>query len=82
MTKGERGYTMAFMRKETLTSKQIKRQDFVDNEIFDMINKLNPTERKIEWNIEFIAEVRDKIETILVSDLQLSQKQGFYPVIK
>jgi|GEM_PF-1770133 len=38
---------------------QIKRQDFVDNQIFDLVNKLIPSERVIEWNIEMIGDIRD-----------------------
>lgn len=30
---------------------QIKRQDFVDNQIFDLVNRLIPSEKVIEWNI-------------------------------
>ncbi len=34
-----------------LTEHQLKRQDFVDNQIFDLVNKLILSEREIEWNI-------------------------------
>ncbi|MBS3921024.1 MAG: hypothetical protein KG012_19290 [Deltaproteobacteria bacterium] len=30
---------------------QIKRQDFVDNQIFDLVNRLIPSEKVIEWDI-------------------------------
>ncbi len=33
------------------TEDQIKRQDFVDNEIYDLVNRLIPSSREIEWNI-------------------------------
>ncbi|MEK7618038.1 MAG: hypothetical protein AAB410_02730 [Patescibacteria group bacterium] len=63
----------------SLTEKQLARQDEVDNAVFDLINKLNPVKKEIGWHIEFIGEVRDKIETILTSDLRVCNKQNFYP---
>jgi len=30
---------------------QIKRQDFVDNEIYDLVKRLIPASIEIEWNI-------------------------------
>ena len=50
----------------TLTKKQIERQDFVDNSIFELINDLLPSDKKIDWDIELIANVR---ETILIYSL-------------
>ena len=37
-----------------LTKENIERQDFVDNEIQKLIEKLNPHEESINWNIENI----------------------------
>ncbi len=36
---------------QKLTESQIKRQDFVDNEIYDLVKRLIPSAREIEWNI-------------------------------
>ena len=36
---------------EDFTEDQIKRQDFVDNEIYDLVKRLNPSKREIEWDI-------------------------------
>ena len=33
------------------TEDQIKRQDFVDNQIYDLVKQLIPSTREIEWNI-------------------------------
>lgn len=41
-----------------LTSEQIKRQDFVDNAIFDLIKTVNPTEKDINWDIEMIGNYK------------------------
>jgi len=35
-----------------LTKKQIERQDFVDNEIYELVQTLNPSGQVIDWNIE------------------------------
>jgi len=61
-----------------LTSEQIKRQDFVDNAIFDLIKTVNPTEKDINWDIEMIGDVRDVIEDWLVERLKITDEQGFY----
>jgi hypothetical protein len=48
---------------KTLSDSQIKRQDNVDNAIYDLLNEVNPSQQKIEWNIEMIGEIRDLIQT-------------------
>jgi hypothetical protein len=49
-----------------MSKEQIRRQDFVDNAVFDLIRQTNPTKRQITWNIEMIGNIRDS----LVSELQ------------
>jgi hypothetical protein len=39
------------MHMHNLNEDQIKRQDFVDNEIYNLINRLNPSKREIDWDI-------------------------------
>jgi len=48
------------MRK--FTQDQLKRQDFVDNEIFDLVKRLIPSTGEIEWTVEMIADIRDTIQ--------------------
>ncbi len=67
---------------KTLTDKQLQRQDFVDNAVFDLIQQVNPTKKKIKWNIEFIAYVRDSLESLFVERMKICDKQKFYPSIK
>ena len=40
---------------KTLTRKELDRQDFVDNEIFELIQNLLPAGRKLKWDIEMIG---------------------------
>ena len=61
-----------------LTAQQIERQDFVDNAIFTLINKLIPSGKEMDWNIEVIGEVRDVIQSKLVEN-RLCTEQEFYP---
>ncbi len=49
-----------------MSGEQIKRQDFVDNALFELICQTNPTKRQILWDIEMIGNIRDS----LVSELQ------------
>ena len=65
-----------------LTDKEIARQDFVDNAIHELINTVNPTEKVIEWDIEIIGEIRDKINYWLANRLEICSEQKFYPYIE
>ena len=64
-----------------LTKKQIRRQDFVDNEVFELIHRLAPSV-KIKWNIEMIGNVRDSIRIQLVDKRKLMSESRFYPYLK
>lgn len=66
---------------EALSEEQINRQDFVDNSIFQLIKELNPTNKKIEWNIEEIGSVRDCILRLFLSK-NLCKEKDFYPYIE
>ena len=67
---------------EELTEEQIKRQDSVDNAIYQLIQELNPTADEIRWDIEMIGEVRDVIEDWIVERLKITDEQNFYPWVK
>jgi hypothetical protein len=64
-----------------LSQKQIERQDFVDNAIFELINELIPSDNEMEWNIEAIGEIRDSIQSQLV-ERGFCTEQDFYPFIE
>jgi hypothetical protein len=64
-----------------LSSNEISRQDFVDKNIYELINTLNLSAKHIEWNIEMIADVRDRIEYWLINQYKVSDGQSFYPFI-
>ena len=38
---------------------QTRRRDFVDNQIYDLVKRLVPSEKEIEWNIEMIGHIRN-----------------------
>ncbi len=63
-----------------LTKKQIERQDFVDNSIFELFQTLNPTERCFDWDIEMIGDIRDTIQYYIVKKTNCKE-QEFYPYI-
>ncbi|MCI0453845.1 MAG: hypothetical protein L0Y68_02475 [Candidatus Dadabacteria bacterium] len=65
-----------------LTKEQIKRQDFVDRSIYELFKNVNPSNREIEWNIEMIADLRDKIRYWIVEYLNLTDEMSFYPFIR
>jgi len=64
---------------ETLSEEQMKRQDFVDNQIYDLVKRLTPSSREIEWNIEMIADIRDTIQHWLVDEYKIADELEFYP---
>lgn len=66
----------------TLSKEQIKRQDLVDNAIFQLIQEINPCNTDITWNIELIGAIRDTVQTIFVENLALCNEETFYPFLK
>lgn len=65
-----------------LSRQELKRQDFVDNEIFELIQKLVPASKQLEWNIEIIGAVRDAIREQVVNKQKLISEAKFYPYLK
>ena len=62
----------------TLTKQQISRQDFVDNQIYELINSVLPSSKQIAWDIEVIGNVREAVRKEIGKKLRISEKQ-FYP---
>ncbi len=65
-----------------LTDKQIKRQDFVDNSIYQLIQSVNPIDKEIEWDIEMIGDIRDVIAEWMIERLKIIDEQNFYPYLE
>lgn len=63
---------------ESLSDDQIKRQDFVDNQIYDLVKRLNPSKREIEWDIQMIGDIRDIIQHWL-DRYKIVDEMEFYP---
>jgi DNA polymerase sigma len=64
---------------QNLSEGQIKRQDFVDNEIYDLVKQLNPSNKEIKWDIEMIGDIRDTIQHWLVDKYKIVGELEFYP---
>jgi len=64
---------------QNLSDDQLKRQDFVDNGIYDLVKRLIPSTKEIEWNIEMIGDVRDAIQHWLVDQYKIVDELEFYP---
>jgi len=64
-----------------LTKEQLERQDFVDNQIYNLMLRLNPTNENLNWNIEFISRIRNEVQDIFNTDLKLCDENSFYPFI-
>ena len=67
---------------KTLTKLQIERQDFVDNEIFELLQKFLPPLKTMNWDIEVIGAIRDAIQEQIVDKQKLMSEVQFYPYIK
>ncbi len=66
----------------SLTDEELARQDYVDNQVFALIESLNPSSVQIQWNIEMIGNVRDVVMHHLVDVLQVCTATEFYPLIE
>lgn len=64
---------------QKFTEDQINRQDFVDNQIYDLVKRLIPSSREKEWSIEMIADIRDTIQYWLVDQYKIVDELEFYP---
>jgi hypothetical protein len=64
---------------QKFTEDQIKRQDFVDNEIYDLVKRLAPSTGEIDWDIEMIGDIRDTIQHWLVDKYKIVGELEFYP---
>jgi hypothetical protein len=64
---------------QNFSDEQLKRQDFVDNEIYDLVKRLIPASIEIEWNIEMIGDIRDAIQHWLVDKYKIVDELEFYP---
>lgn len=64
-----------------LNENQLKRQDFVDNAIYELVCTINPSLQEIDWNIEFIGEIRDVLCHWLVERHAITDEMTFYPYI-
>jgi len=65
-----------------LTKRQIDRQDFVDNQIFELINNLIPPSKRIEWDIELIGNIRESFYKEIRKKIKNTKEKQFYSFIK
>lgn len=63
----------------TLTQKQIERQDFVDNKVYELINALLPSSKQIDWDIEVIGNIRDVVYEEISRKGKGGHERRFYP---
>jgi trehalose/maltose hydrolase-like predicted phosphorylase len=61
------------------SEEEIKRQEFVDNSIIELLNKLNPTPLNINLNDLILIKMRNTLVEIFSKDLDLCTSQAFYP---
>jgi len=61
------------------TKKELQRQDFIDNSIMELINKVNPTRLKISYDGHIVDKVREALIDVFTRDLNLCTERKFYP---
>jgi len=64
-----------------LTKEQTNRQDIVDNACHNLICELS-NGSYVEWDMEYISEVRDAVQGVLVDKLHIMSEMEFYPYIE
>ena len=57
---------------------ELQRQDFVDNEVFELLERLAPADAHLQWDIELIGFIRAAIGRQLVERRMIRANQ-FYP---
>ena len=62
---------------QNLSENQIKRQGFVDNQIYDLVERLIPSTGEMKWNIEMIGDIRDTIQHWLVDKYKIVDELEF-----
>jgi DNA polymerase sigma len=67
--------------KMELTEKQIERQDFIDNSIFELLQRLNPSKNELRWDIEIISKIREMIRLYFTKNLDDFSEQEYYPFL-
>lgn len=65
-----------------LTKKQLTRQDFVDNKIFELLQGLAPNRKKLKWDIDAIGSVREVARKYLVDEKKIVSNAKFYPFLR
>jgi hypothetical protein len=58
---------------QNLSEEQIRRQDFVDNQIYDLVKRLNPSPRVTDWDIEMTGDIKDTIQHWLVDQYKIKE---------
>jgi len=58
---------------------KIMKWDSVDGTIYEMIVELNPSAKKLEWDIKPISEIREVLISYFVEELNLCTVDDFYP---
>ena len=69
------------VRRQTVcagTPKNIARQDFVDNKVFELVNELLPQRKQINWDIKVIGDVRDAIFSAVSEKVCGLNERKFY----
>lgn len=66
-----------------LTDAQYAQQDFVDDEIMNLLCRLgNKQEGEIEWDMELISIVREAVQEVICDRLKLMTEMEFYPYME
>jgi hypothetical protein len=58
---------------------ELDKQDFIDNSIMELLNKVNPSEMTLYYNGNIVAKIRDALIEIFTKDLSLCTERAFYP---
>jgi len=58
---------------------ELAQQDFIDNSIMELINKVNPSPVKIDYDGQIVSKIRNSLIEVFTRDLDLCTERGFYP---
>ena len=68
-------FVMAYVE---MSDRECDRIDFVENEIYDLVNRLLPEGREVAWDLDMILNIKDAIWDN-IEDKNVCTEQEFFP---
>jgi len=61
------------------SKEQLAQQDFIDNSIMELINKVSPLKFEIRYQGQFVFKIREALIELFSKELKVCSEKAFYP---